>query len=86
LDQFYTAAVLEESEQTLEALNAYSRMSIGDLNRVKGRGVGRIMRNLGSARLELQRVFRGRGLHQQFDIETGGDRSFLGGALGTLGL
>ncbi|MGV3723621.1 MAG: hypothetical protein ACO1SX_22215 [Actinomycetota bacterium] len=86
LDQYYMAAMKEESEQTVMLLNALVRKDIGQIKRIGNTASGRINKNLGMANLRLEQVYRGRGLNQQFRIETGGNASMLGGMMGMGGM
>ena len=85
LDTFYMGAMDEEARQTVVTLDAFSKHDIGRLRQVMRTGVGGIDAKLGSANLELQRVFKGRGLNQVFTIETGRSSSVFGGLVGSLG-
>jgi hypothetical protein len=86
LHQFYTTAAAQEADQTALLLDALARKDIGRVRSVGRSGMGMIDRNLGQANLELERVYKGRGLNPQFRIETGGNSSMLGGMLGLGGL
>lgn len=82
LDQYYLSAVSQEGVQTAALLDALSRRDIGAIRRVGKTGVAKIDRDLGMANRKLEEVYRQRGLNQQFQIETGGNSSMLGGLIG----
>ena len=86
LDQYYMAAMDEESTQTVALLDALVRKDIGRIKQIGRTAAGRIDKNLGMANLRLEQTYRGRGLNQQFRIETGGNSSMLGGLMGMGGM
>jgi hypothetical protein len=86
LDQYYMAAVGQEAQETAALLDALNRKDIGRIKQIGGSGVGLIDRNLGLANKALEKVYRGRGLNQQFEIQTGGNSSMLGGMVGLGGV
>jgi hypothetical protein len=86
LDQYYMAAMEEEGTKTLQILDAFQRQDLARLNMLRQTATRTIDRNLGQANLRLEQVFRGRGLNQQFRIETGNNSSMLGGLMGMGGL
>ncbi|MFN3650016.1 MAG: zinc-ribbon domain-containing protein [Armatimonadota bacterium] len=86
LDQFYLAALKEEIEATPKVMQGLASGDIGAIKRAGSEGVARIDRNLGQANLALSEVYRGRGLNQQFRIQTGSGSSMLGGLTGLGGM
>jgi hypothetical protein len=86
LDQYYMAAMEEEGMQTVQLLDALVRKDIGRIKQIGRTATGRIDRNLGMANMRLEQAYRGRGLNQQFRIETGGNASMLGGLMGMGGM
>lgn len=86
LDQYYMAAMEQEGVATASLLEALARKDIGRIKQISRMGTGNIDRNLGMANRKLEEVYRGRGLNQQFRIETGGNASMLGGLMGLGGM
>ncbi len=86
LDAHYLRAVTLEAEQTAGLLDALARKDIGRVRSIGKSGVGSIDTSLGMANRELEKVYQGRGLNQQFRIETGGNSSMLGGMIGLGGV
>jgi hypothetical protein len=86
LDRYYMAAVDEESQQTVALMDALGRKDIGQVKAIGKAGVRNIDRNLGMANKELEKAYRGRGLNQQFTIDTGSGSSMLGGMIGLGGV
>jgi len=82
LDRYFMRAVQLEGEQTTAILEALSRRDIGGIRSIGRRGVAEIDVQLGAANIELERVYRQRGLNPLFRIQTGGNSSLLGGMLG----
>jgi len=77
---------VDQESQATARLDALGRRDIGTIKQIGGSGVGLIDRNLGLANRALERVYRGRGLNQQFEIQTGGNSSMLGGMVGLGGI
>jgi hypothetical protein len=86
LDQYYMAAVGDEAMTTARLLQAMVNKDIGSVKAVGKSGTANIDWNLGQANQHLERVYQGRGLNQQFRIQTGGSSSMLGGLVGLGGL
>jgi hypothetical protein len=70
----------------VQLLDALVRKDIGRIKQIGRTATGRIDRNLGMANMRLEQAYRGRGLNQQFRIETGGNASMLGGLMGMGGM
>lgn len=86
LDLYYTQAVRLESEFTVRILQALATKNIGMIRSLGTRASSEINQNLGRANLKLREAYRGRGLNQLFEIETGSNGSMLGGLGGLKGL
>jgi len=86
LDSYYMAAMEQEGLLTANLIDALTRKDIGRIKMLARGGTANIDRNLGQANLRLEQAYRGRGLNQQFRIETGGNSSMLGGLMGMGGL
>ncbi len=86
LDNYYMAAVDEESRQTAALMQSLAGRDMGAIRSISKVGVGRIDQNLGMANKQLAKAYEGRGLNQQFTIETGGNSSMLGGLIGLGGM
>jgi hypothetical protein len=88
LDNLYLAAAQREGQATAQLVAAMSRRDIGTIKTIGRQAVGDINSKLGQANLELERVYKGRGLNQLFKIDAGGGSSMLDGisGLGGLGL
>jgi len=88
LDNLYLSASLREAQATAQLVQAMSRRDIGTIKTIGRSAVADINSKLGQANLELERVYKGRGLNQLFKIDAGGGSSMLDGisGLGGLGL